>query len=86
MVQRVGGLTHRETEQLCRDFVSLGDTEDLANKIRSVEGLRHPTFHALLSQVYLELKGSADPGVKSRADAFELQRLQHGRVNPFLST
>src|SRR4030088_381019 len=71
MVQRVGGLTHRETEQLCRDFVSLGDTEDMANKIRSVEGLRHPTFPALLSKVYLEPKGSADPGVKSRADAFE---------------
>ena len=73
MVQKVGGLTQHEAQQLFKAFSGLGDVDDMVEKIKEVEGLRHPTFHALLRQEYLAVKRSDDPDLKEKLRALEVR-------------
>lgn len=72
MYQKVGGLTQDEVVALFKTFHRFASLDDIAEKIRSVPGLRSPTFHAMLRQEYLSMKRSDDPRVKEWIPQFEL--------------
>jgi hypothetical protein len=71
MVQKVGGLTRDEVDHLFQAFIGFGSVDDIAQKVDSMEGLRFPTFHAMLRQEFLSIKNSKDPQTKQWFPAFE---------------